>query len=511
MTMSRALRLMVATAMVGGGMTALAPGTASAAAVNATVANVIDTSAWPVPSPDPSGITWDSVTDRLIVSDAEIDEMPLYADRNIYVSSRAGVQDARRFATTVGWTREPTGVAFRPSDRHLFMSDDNTDLVFQVAPGPDGIAATTDDVVVNRFSTVIDNVDPEDLAVDLDVTREGNLLVIDGRNKEVFEYDPGSDNRLGTSDDDVTHFDVRVHGALDPEGIAYHKTRGTILVLDQDSRKIYEYSRTHALLNTINIAGVGTIKAAGLAVAPASNGSGAENFYVVDRGIDNNDDPTENDGRIYELAASLPAVGDGGGTPTPTPTNTAPVVSAGPDATVTMPNAVSLQGSVTDDGLPTGSTLAIAWSKASGPGTVSFASRSAAATTATFSVAGTYVLRLRASDGALATVDTVTVVVSSGSGSGTNAAPVVSAGPDQAVTRPGAATLQGSVTDDGLPTASTLAIRWSKASGPGTVRFANNASPSTTATFSLPGTYVLRLRADDGALAKADTVTVVVS
>lgn len=79
---------------------------------------------------------------------------------------------------------------------------------------------------------------------------------------------------------------------------------------------------------------------------------------------------------------------------------------------MTMPNAVPLQGTVTDDRLPTGSTLAVAWWKVSGPETVQFSNKASASTTATFSLPRTYVLRLRAYDGALATVDTVTVIVS---------------------------------------------------------------------------------------------------
>jgi hypothetical protein len=502
-TLSRTLRLTVVPALVGVGLTMVAPASASAAAVSATLVHTRLTSTWPAPSPDPSGITYNSTTGQLIISDAEVDEMPLFEGKNLFVSTLAGEQ-VQPGGVSLPWSNEPTGVAYRASDRNLFVSDDDQDQIAQVAPGGDGIHGTPDDTVREFTTAAVSNTDPEDLAIDLEVTREGSLLVVDGTNKEVFEYAPGSDNRLGTPDDQVSHFDVRVHGALDPEGIAYHPTRGTILVLDQDSRKIYEYNRANALINTISIAAANSIKAAGLAVAPASSGSGALNLYIVDRGIDNNDDRTENDGRFYEMAVTLPPVSGG-----ETPTNTAPVVNAGPDLAVTMPNAATLQGSVTDDGLPS-NTLTATWSKASGPGTVTFANRNAASTTATFSVAGTYVLRLRGYDGALAKTDTTTVVVSSGSGGGTNTAPVVSAGPDLAVTMPNAATLQGSVTDDGLPS-NTLTATWSKASGPGTVTFANRNAASTTATFSVAGTYVLRLRGYDGALAKTDTTTVVVS
>ncbi len=99
--------------------------------------------------------------------------------------------------------------------------------------------------------------------------------------------------------------------------------------------------------------------------------------------------------------------GGGGGTPT----NVAPVVDAGADRSVTLPASLTLTGSASDDGLPTGSTLSVRWSTVSGPGTVSFASPTAASTSATFPAAGDYVLSLRATDGSLSSRDTVTVTV----------------------------------------------------------------------------------------------------
>ncbi|MFP5370752.1 MAG: PKD domain-containing protein, partial [Actinomycetes bacterium] len=83
--------------------------------------------------------------------------------------------------------------------------------------------------------------------------------------------------------------------------------------------------------------------------------------------------------------------------------------------------------------------------------------------------------------------------------------------PDSVVPRPAAASLSGSVRDDGLPTPpGAVTAAWRKISGPGDVTFAAAASASTTATFLLPGDYVLRLTADDGALVHWDDVAVVV-
>ena len=95
-------------------------------------------------------------------------------------------------------------------------------------------------------------------------------------------------------------------------------------------------------------------------------------------------------------------------------------------------------------------------------------------------------------------------------GSVANHAPVVNAGPDQTVKLPAQGTMQGSVTDDGLPTPPTLTSSWSQVSGPGTASFADPTDPTTSVTFPVDGTYVLRLTGDDGALQSLDDVTVTV-
>ncbi len=91
-----------------------------------------------------------------------------------------------------------------------------------------------------------------------------------------------------------------------------------------------------------------------------------------------------------------------------------------------------------------------------------------------------------------------------------NAAPVVDAGPDLAAVTGTPAALDGSATDDGLPSAS-LGTAWSKVSGPGAVSFVDSSAASTSATFAVAGSYLLRLTADDGALQASDEVAVTVT
>lgn len=93
----------------------------------------------------------------------------------------------------------------------------------------------------------------------------------------------------------------------------------------------------------------------------------------------------------------------------PTSVNSAPVVTAVGPITVTLPGTITLNSIATDDGLPS-NTLSLEWS-ATGPGSVTFSAPTAADTTATFSAAGSYVLRLTASDGALQSQSDVPVFV----------------------------------------------------------------------------------------------------
>ena len=155
------------------------------------------------------------------------------------------------------------------------------------------------------------------------------------------------------------------------------------------------------------------------------------------------------------------------------------------------------------------STLTTTWSKFSGPGTVAFVNANSLSTTATFDQAGAYVLRLTASDSLLSPFSDVSITVNPPTS--TNQPPVVSAGDDRSTTYPNSASLNGSASDDGLPSGAPLVLSWTRVSGPGTVTFATGASAATGVTFSSPGTYVLRLTANDSALQASDDVTVVVN
>ncbi len=191
------------------------------------------------------------------------------------------------------------------------------------------------------------------------------------------------------------------------------------------------------------------------------------------------------------------------------PANAPPVVDAGPNQTLPFPSAVTLDGTVTDDGLPNPpGAVTATWTKQSGPGTVTFADPNAPDTTASFSAAGTYVLRLSAGDGALTGSADVTIALTLSG----NAAPSVTASAERAtITLGETVRLSGSATDDGLPNPpGSISFQWTLSTGPnvGVVTFADERSASTPASFSDPSTYTLRLTASDGALSAYAEVTV---
>ncbi|HET9306133.1 MAG TPA: PKD domain-containing protein, partial [Candidatus Sulfotelmatobacter sp.] len=211
---------------------------------------------------------------------------------------------------------------------------------------------------------------------------------------------------------------------------------------------------------------------------------------------------TANDTQLSTSATTIVTVA-------PPAVNQPPVVNAGPNQAIMFPaSTVTLNGTATDDGLPNG-TLAVSWSQISGPTTATFNAPNTAATQVNLTAPGVYVLQLSASDTQYASTSQVTVYVYTSGGSGQNQPPYVNAGPDQTILLPTSAQLNGVAVDDGLPNG-TLAIQWTMLSGPGTVTFSNPNAAVTQASFSMAGTYVLQLAANDSVLVSNSSVTITV-
>ena len=321
--------------------------------------------------------------------------MPIFEGVNLWQISRQGTQQYDT-GSTLEFSKEPTGIAYDGVGERVFISDDDAGRVFEVTAGSDDRFGTSDDVVTSFSVRAFGNDDAEDVAYD---STSGDLFVAEGDTQEVWRVCAGPNGRFDgvppTGDDTVSHFDVGVYGSIDVQGITYSPVRNSLFLADRKSNQVVEVSKAGALIQTIDVTAIDMHRPAGITLAPASDDTAGTSIYIVARGRDNNTYPNENDGTMYELSA--PDLGPIAPLP-----NQAPSVSAGPDRAVTLPTSAILKGTVTDDGLPDPpGSVTITWSKVSGPGAVTFAHPHLADSTAGFSAAGTYVLRLSASDSAL--------------------------------------------------------------------------------------------------------------
>jgi hypothetical protein len=453
------------------------------------------TSLWVPPSPDPSDVVYLPASGTLLVVDSEVEEMTIWLGANQWESTLGGtVIGTADLTPPGGFTDEPNGVSVNPANQHLFYSDDDAKRVFEVDPGPDGLYHTSDDVRTFFSTTPFGSSDPEDVTYH---PGEGVLYLSDGLNAEVYRIAPGADGIFNgvppAGDDVVTQFDVSSI-VTDPEGLTVNTDSGNLYIAGKPDTIVQEITTSGTLVLTIDISAANALKTAGLGYGPGSTEPSAKRLYVVQRGVDNNSNPNENDGKLWEMTL-----------PSAPPVNAPPSVNAGPDQAINFPALALLDGTVSDDGLPNPpGTLTTTWSKLSGPGNVTFGNASAVDTTASFSASGVYVLRLTADDSQLSASDSITIRV--------NGPPSVNAGPDQAIALPASASLDGTVSDDGLPNPpGTLTTTWSKVSGPGNVSFGNANAVDTTASFSASGVYVLRLTASDSQLSANDNVTISVN
>ena len=267
----------------------------------ATLLGTTLTSQFPTPSPDPSGVAYAAHLDNLVISDGEVDEMSIYAGANVFETTKSGT--FIRGWSSLSYSREPVGAAYNPINRHLFIADDDRTQVDEVDPGADGVYGTADDQVTSFDTGAFGCTDPEGLAYHV---AQGVLYIADGVNAQVFRVSPGAngifDGVAPAGDDQATSFDTQQHGLLDPEGIAYDSDFGHLYVVGQPENLVFHLTTTGSLIRAIDISAASAIKPAGLDYAPASATAGAKSLYAVDRGVDNNTNPAENDGKLYELA-----------------------------------------------------------------------------------------------------------------------------------------------------------------------------------------------------------------
>lgn len=271
---------------------------ARAATVPGRVVSRIRTSEFKPASPDPSGIVYIRARHLFVISDSEVDERTGagYHGVNLW-NIRAGgrVLSGR---TTRRFCREPTGLGFDPRKRRLFISDDDADRIWIDRPGRDGRFGTVDDVVRSINVRAHGSSDAEDPAFDRST---GHLFFLDGVRTEIYRLNP-VDGTFGNRNDWVRHIEIGHLGPDDFEALSFDPWRNTLLIGGSDER-IYEITKSGKLVRVIDVSGIsGLRRISGIARAPASDGSGVINYWIVDRGLDNDTRPKENDGDLWEIS-----------------------------------------------------------------------------------------------------------------------------------------------------------------------------------------------------------------
>jgi uncharacterized repeat protein (TIGR01451 family) len=273
----------------------------------ATLVQVIDTSLFDPPSPDPGGITYLDSSGTLLVADSEVEETIHWEGFNLFEASLTG--SLLDTLTTAGFSDEPTGVAHNPTNGHIFFTDDGQKKVFEVDLGPDGVYGTSDDIISSFDTVAFGSIDPEGITFD---TWHGVLFISDGANREVYRVHPGAngvfDGVPGDGGDDVvTHWDTEIFGINDPGGITFDLENGHLYLIGKPKEWLAHVTTSGTLLRMIDVSSAPDLRRpAGLTLAPGSQVPDVMNIYIAARGVDNQQDPLENDGKVYEMY--IPAI-----------------------------------------------------------------------------------------------------------------------------------------------------------------------------------------------------------
>ena len=354
---------------------ALPPGTT---VLPATLVNLIQTSQWNPPSPDPSGVDYWPARQSLLIDDSEVEEMSIYDGKNVFESTTSGtlVSTCDTTPPTPGFTSEPTGMAINATNSHFFISADegSNDKVYEGILGSSGNSCTFTSVVIHNVATLYGATDAEDVAYG-----NNTLFIADGVNAEVYRIPLGANGVLGGGDDGATtHFDTAALGFHDLEGLGYNADSDTVFIISSTGTEQYmgETTPSGTLLRgyDLSLMGSGGNKRSDVTYAPSSNPNDPpdhKNIYIVSRNVDNNSNPNENDGQIWEISISGP------GTPTPsrtpTRTNTPSATPTGPTTTPTSTPTQTFTPTVTATLPASGSPLYVSFASSGSVVGLSFA------------------------------------------------------------------------------------------------------------------------------------------
>jgi hypothetical protein len=273
----------------------LVPIASAAPPVEPKLVRIVPTSSWATPSSDPTGLTYQRSTGSLLITDAEVEEIGrLWSGSNLFITNRRGTLLRSRSVRRV--TGEPEDIAWQ-NRRTSYVVDDDRRRVYRIRTGPDGLIGTRDDrqkVVLRtrRFGSR----DPEGLAWR---GRDRSLILTDARHGRVFLVRAGRDRRFGTPDDSVRRFSTVALGIATPEDVVWDPRRNHLLIVGSAEPIVVETTMKGRPVRTFDLSGSDLRRGSGIALAPDPARPGQRLMFVTDKGVDNESDPGENDGRLF--------------------------------------------------------------------------------------------------------------------------------------------------------------------------------------------------------------------
>ncbi len=267
-----------------------------------------------IPSTDPAGIAFYEPSGNLFIADSEIAELDIFPDTisfNLFEVTPDGQTLVRAFdltdeATTGAVNDEPTGIAYDAKNDRFYISNDNTESIFSYELQGDTFVVE-DEIGIDDFPANLPGITGDFEGISIN-PNTGLIYSVDGSGQTVvvLEYQNNSFQfvhsfELNTAEETFVS---------DPEGMAVDPATGNLLVVSEVDEIIAEFTAEGDFVREYPLGNLDPAQIAtqGLTFAPPSDNSDQSfsSLYIADARVDNNDDPNERDGRVYEASLATP-------------------------------------------------------------------------------------------------------------------------------------------------------------------------------------------------------------
>lgn len=289
-----------------------------------------------VPAIDPAGIAVHPGTGNLFIVDAEIDEVVAVWNsvrKNLFETTPRG-EFVRAWNLADGavypkLNKEPVGATFCNDGQYLFITNDDPDatMLWVYEPVGDTLA----------LADTVDFIPPpgkdfEGIGCD---PATNDLIILDSSERLWIRAAWEKGKGLTIKERVYPHNSSNSRNIpKDPEGVDIDPLSQNYFVISSPDLAIFEFDRTGEFVTKFDLSGLNPKPVApqGLEFGRSSNGDGRMSLYIADGGVDNNVNPAERDGFIYELAVTRAEEPEPPAEPPapPAPTSTPPTVTSTP-------------------------------------------------------------------------------------------------------------------------------------------------------------------------------------